>query len=291
MIKQQINVFLVKYIVFFSKISIIKTGELIMDFKIKNTNLIFNQAFSQVWKIKKYSYESIARPNYGLLYLFSGNITYTFDDGKIELKAGDIIYLPKNSNYVVEFDLKNGAVHDYLINFDVIGEEEFANKDKPTVVLTDRAGTLLDYFKDVVNVYNEKENPFLINSLFYLCLNSLQMAIQYKNSNQDRLMFEKAAKKLTENFEVSVDSISKELHISRSAFQKKFINYFGMSPVEYRTEKRLKKAEILLKTTDLPIKELSDSLGFYDTAYFYKTFKKAFAITPNEYRKAEKPHF
>lgn len=262
-----------------------------MDFEIKNTNLILNKAISQSWKVKKYSYESIARPDYGFLYLLSGNITYTFDDGKIELKSGDIIYLPKNSNYVVEFDLKKGAVQDYLINFDVIGEKEFANKDTPTVVLNDRTGTLLDYFKDVINAYNEKDKPFLINSLFYQSLNSLQTAIQYKNSNQDRLNFEKAARRLAENFEVSVDDIYKELHISRSAFQKKFIKYFGMSPVEYRTEKRLKKAKMLLETTDIPIKEISDTLGFYDTAYFYKMFKKAFAITPREYRKAVKPNF
>ncbi len=258
-----------------------------MDFKIKNTNLILNNALSQVWKIKKYSYESIVRPDHGFLYLFSGNITYNFDNCKIELNAGDVIYLPKNSNYVVDFDLKNGAVEDYLINFDVMEEKEFANIDKPTVVLNDRTGTLLDYFKDVINAYNEKDKPFLINSYFYLVLNALQTRLQYKNSNADLLTFEKAARRIVEDLDLSVDEVSKEMHMSRSAFQKKFIKYFGMTPIEYRTEKRLKKAKILLKTTDIPIKEISESLGFYDTAYFYKVFKKAFAITPKEYRAEE----
>ena len=64
-----------------------------------------------------------------------------------------------------------------------------------------------------------------------------------------------------------------------------------MPPVEYRSKKRLKKAKLLLETTDMPIKEVSDSLGFYDIAYFYKVFKKTFAITPKEYRETKKTIF
>ncbi len=262
-----------------------------MDFVFKNTNLVLNKAISQIWKIRKYSYKSIARPDHGLLYLFTGNIAYTFDDCKIELKPGDIIYLPKGSNYEVDFDLNNGAVENYLINFDVIGDADFTDISKPTLFLNDHSKVMLDCFKDTVNAYNEKDKPFLTNSLFYLCLNSLQAAIHYTDSRMERLIFEKAAGKLAENFEMSVDAISKEMHMSRSAFQKKFIQYFGISPIQYRVEKRLKKAKLLLETTDMPIKEISDALGFYDTTYFYKVFKKTYSITPKEHRTRDNPDF
>lgn len=262
-----------------------------MNFEIKNTNLVLNRAMSQVWKIKKYSYENVVRPDYGLLYLFSGNITYTFEDTRIELNPGDVIYLPKNSNYTVEFDLKNGVVEDYLINFDVVGSREFTDTDKPTCILNDYAGNLFDYFKDVVNSSYEKDKALLTNSYFYMCLNFLQTAIKYKNGDEDRLKFEKAAKKLVKEPKISVDDISRELHMSRSAFQKKFIQYFDMSPIEYRTEKRLKKAKMLLETTDIPIKEIADLLGLYDTAYFYKIFKKAYSVTPGQYRETLNPVF
>jgi len=169
-------------------------------------------------------------------------------------------------------------------------KKEFINLHKPTVILNDNTEVLLDYFKEVVDMYGDKDRLFLINSKFYFVLNFLQAAIQYKSRDADRFKFEKAAVKLGEDFELSIEDISKELYISRSTFQKKFIEYFGMPPVEYRTEKRLKKAKLLLETTDMPIKEVSKLLGFYDTAYFYKVFKKAFAITPKEYRKAEKPN-
>jgi AraC-like DNA-binding protein len=115
--------------------------------------------------------------------------------------------------------------------------------------------------------------------------------MQYENSEPDRLKFEKAARMLAENFELSVDGIAKEMYMSRSSFQKKFIRYFGMSPIEYRTKKRLKKAKLLLENTDIPIKEISDSLAFYDIAYFYKAFKREYGFTPNAYREIKKTFF
>ena len=262
-----------------------------MDFKTKNTDLILNKAIAQVWQIKKYSYKNIARPDLGILYLLSGNITYIFDGCKLNLKPGDIIYLPKGSNYEVVFDFEGGVVEDYLINFDVVDGKDFLNMYQPTIIFNDNTKVILDCFKDVVHAYHDREKSFLTNSLFYLCLNSLQTAIQFKNSTEEQLLFEKAANKLTENYEISIDKISKELHISRSSFQKKFILYFGLSPIEYRTEKRLKKAKRLLETTDMPIKEISDTLGFYDTAYFYKVFKKIYSITPSGYKKKKKTDF
>ena len=48
---------------------------------------------------------------------------------------------------------------------------------------------------------------------------------------------------------------------------------------------KLKKAQALLKTTDLPISVIADSLGFDDQLAFSKIFKKEYSISPSEYRK------
>lgn len=262
-----------------------------MGLEIKNTDLVFRKAISQLWKTKKYSYKSIARLDHGFLYLLNGKITYKFNERKVELKPGDIIYLPRGCHYEVEFDIENGVIEDYLINFDVIGDKAFADIHEPTCILKDCAGALTNAFKDVVNAYNEKDNPFLVNSLFYRCLYSLQTATQYADGNTEQLFFEKAARMVAENVDISVEDIAKDLHISRSAFRKKFIWHFGTSPIKYRNKKRLEKAKQLLEMTDMPIKEISDTLGFYDTAYFYKVFEKTYSITPKGYRETEKPNF
>ncbi len=189
----------------------------------------------------------------------------------------------------MNFDLRHGAVEDYLVNFDTASGATFTDLNVPTVVFRDQSGGLLYEFRDVVTAHNETERSFLTLSRFFACLHALQAAVQYKDRDDVRLALENAAERFAENDGLSVTDLAEELHMSRSAFQKKFVHCFGMAPVAYRTEKRLKKAIRLLETTDTPIKEIAASLGFYDTAYFYKVFKRAFSVTPNAYRDAQNP--
>ncbi|MBE6374353.1 MAG: helix-turn-helix domain-containing protein, partial [Lentisphaerae bacterium] len=48
---------------------------------------------------------------------------------------------------------------------------------------------------------------------------------------------------------------------------------------------RLAQAETLLRTTLLPLTEISDRCGFCDSNYFILCFRKRYKITPYRYRK------
>ena len=261
------------------------------DFIIKNTNLIFKKALFQIWGNESYSYKNASRREYGLLYLSKGLITYRINDYVIELKPGDIIYLPKGSNYEVDFDANNGKVENILINFDVIGNTEFVEIKKPICILNDRNKKIYEHFNNVLNTYNQKDKPLLTNSYFYLFLDTLEEELQSTNENKDILLFKQVAKQLAENSQISVNTICDNIHISRSVFQKRFKEYFGLSPIEYRTTNRIEKAKLLLETTDISIKEIVDILGYYDTAYFYKVFEKSTSHTPKQYRIKKKTNF
>nr|WP_253806583.1 helix-turn-helix domain-containing protein [Paenibacillus polymyxa] len=47
----------------------------------------------------------------------------------------------------------------------------------------------------------------------------------------------------------------------------------------------MKWAKQLLEVTDMPISQISDELGFNESGYFIKIFKKFEEITPSLYRK------
>ena len=53
---------------------------------------------------------------------------------------------------------------------------------------------------------------------------------------------------------------------------------------ELLQEKRLSKAAELLKSTNLPISEIAQSIGYENLTYFYKIFKTKYNTTPKEYR-------
>ncbi|MBP3394479.1 MAG: helix-turn-helix transcriptional regulator, partial [Lentisphaeria bacterium] len=59
----------------------------------------------------------------------------------------------------------------------------------------------------------------------------------------------------------------------------------GFSPMDYLLNLRLAKAEELLRTTSLPLTDISAKCGFYDSNYFGMQFRKRYDITPHRFRR------
>ncbi len=75
--------------------------------------------------------------------------------------------------------------------------------------------------------------------------------------------------------------------LSLSSFKRKFSTVYGTPPNKYFISKRLEKAQLLLRTTDLRISEVAYDCGYSDVGYFTKTFQKYYNCSPTNFR--EKP--
>ena len=58
----------------------------------------------------------------------------------------------------------------------------------------------------------------------------------------------------------------------------------GCKFTEILLEKRMGRASLLLKSTALPIEEISAMLGYSNHSNLYKAFKEYYGITPREYQ-------
>lgn len=83
---------------------------------------------------------------------------------------------------------------------------------------------------------------------------------------------------------LSVETISSTLGLSRVQMYRKVKQLTGQSPVEIIRVTRLKKAERLLKTTQMTVSEISYDVGFSSPSYFSKCFKDYFGVQPGEMR-------
>jgi AraC-like DNA-binding protein len=98
--------------------------------------------------------------------------------------------------------------------------------------------------------------------------------------------FAKAIKRLSApNDKTSVSELAASYSMSESHFIRQFKFYTGSTPLEYRSNKIITNAKSLLSGTDMPITDISESLGFDDPLYFSRFFKKRTGISPREYRK------
>lgn len=74
-------------------------------------------------------------------------------------------------------------------------------------------------------------------------------------------------------------------HVSTSHFSKLFSKEIGEGFSNFISRLKVQWSKQLLEKTDLTISQISDEMGFSDTGYFIKTFKKYETITPTAYRK------
>ena len=83
---------------------------------------------------------------------------------------------------------------------------------------------------------------------------------------------------------VSLDELSKELHISSKYLSALFNRETGSSITDFMQDIRVNEAKRLLTNTDLTYLEISNFLNFSSQSYFNCIFKKKTDLTPKEYR-------
>lgn len=69
------------------------------------------------------------------------------------------------------------------------------------------------------------------------------------------------------------------------AFSKFFKDHTKQNVMDYTIYLRISKAKELLRTTDLPLKDISEAVGYYNISSFTRRFKLNQGVTPSEYRK------
>lgn len=68
-----------------------------------------------------------------------------------------------------------------------------------------------------------------------------------------------------------------------------FKAHYGVSPTFYIVQKRMEEGKRLLKENNMKIKEVAEVLGYEDSLYFSKVFKRIVGMSPREYVRTEKP--
>lgn len=87
------------------------------------------------------------------------------------------------------------------------------------------------------------------------------------------------------NNDLSLKKLTDFSCMSKTTFHRFFKKELGMSPVEFIMHEKIKMAKALLNEPNIQINQVSYELGFDDSNYFIRLFKKHEGITPKQYQK------
>lgn len=76
--------------------------------------------------------------------------------------------------------------------------------------------------------------------------------------------------------------------VSPATLIKQFVNETGQTIVQYRNEKRMEYASLLLKDYKLTIAAVANTVGISNPSHFALEFKKKFGVSPKEFSKRHK---
>lgn len=88
---------------------------------------------------------------------------------------------------------------------------------------------------------------------------------------------------LDQNFtsEIDIEKVAVESNISQYHFFRLFKTVFGVSPYQYLKQKRLFKAQELLRSHRMPLAQLALEVGYSDIFSFSKAYKQQFGYAPS----------
>ena len=81
----------------------------------------------------------------------------------------------------------------------------------------------------------------------------------------------------------SVETMSRDMRMSRTHLYKKMMALTGLSPQEFIRSMRLKRGAMLLNSSQLTISEIAFMVGFNNPKYFTRHFKNEFGVLPSKY--------
>lgn len=150
----------------------------------------------------------------------------------------------------------------------------------------DTSSESLRYY-DVFELSRCRRVTDLLEILRSLCADIL--AKEEQNAPREQSISRKVMDYIREHFtepELSMGVVAESCGISAARLSLEFKEQIGVHPSDYLLLMRLEKAKELLAGTEMPVQDVSVSVGYYDVSGFIRRFKRHTAATPAQYRQS-----
>lgn len=124
-----------------------------------------------------------------------------------------------------------------------------------------------------------------LNILLTQMLRKSNAMMEYKEIDN---MWRELLDYIEENLEskLSLYALAQKCFYNPSYFSRIFKEKFGMSLIEYITQKRLDHAVELLESSELSVEQIAQKVGFSDRNSFHHAFSRCYGLTPLQFRKS-----
>lgn len=224
------------------------------------------------------------RHSHAFVYILSGSCSYNFNNEyEFTVNTGDILYLAHNAEYAMNVHTPNYRYIycDFELNDNILR--------KSNVYTPQNTSDTENQFIKLVKAYNVPSR-----ASFSKCISIIYNIYSMLVAEEDKVFKQVTEEKIIKAKEyidtnyfkdtLSISFLADDAEISEVYFRKLFKEKYHISPAQYITSTRIKKAKQLLNYRFLSLEECAHKCGFSTVQYFCRVFKKTTGMTPTEYR-------
>ncbi len=243
-----------------------------------------------------------------LVYNAAGTCRISVSGSEYPLTDGDLLLIPTGEIHEITASSKNGK--QYFIQFNISTLDGFGgiNDIRPFMERTTRISRseepalqssiemcILQLIRENENkdyAYALSINARIFDIIVLISRNHIRSFLSGNNSSNKKIaglqQINKAFEYIEKNFpqQVTLKDASNAAGFSVYYFSRLFKEYTGQSFLSYLNTYRVKHAEKLLKSTELPILDIAMESGFNSLTTFNRIFKRVKGCSPTFYRRA-----
>ncbi|WP_400243590.1 AraC family transcriptional regulator [Niallia sp. JL1B1071] len=225
-----------------------------------------------------------------LLICLDGNGTIEIDNSlSIHLNSGEAFCIPAKKNHRYFADKKNPWSIMWFHFHTECGElYNLETLQKVHIDSIERLVRIQNNFAELLDL-SEKETSFsnLLCSSNYilLILTDVYLTREEPIDKQNKLL-QQCIDYIHQNYDknISLDELANIVEISPSHLSAIFKKYTQKSPIDYLIQHRIEMACMYLKLTELKLYEIAHKVGYQDSFYFSRLFKKNTGNSPKKYK-------
>ena len=214
-----------------------------------------------------------------LLLMLDGMLRFTEDGVPVKLTRGEY-YIQQRGLFQDAPDVSHSPYYFYLHFGDCIWNDEAPTL--PRRGLFDPEA-LLPLLRELNDAENEDAPRMVKNGLLCTVLSHLYR--EQARSERD-ILADHMVRRLTQDLQnpPTLAQLSEEFHFSENYLIRIFRDAMGITPHAYVAAARIRKAKLLLSTSNITADRVAYECGFADYAHFYRMFRRQIGCSPKEYR-------
>lgn len=223
----------------------------------------------------------------GELLLLSQHVEHAIDRAELADVAVNIMVLPQFFDYALELIGPDNVLGQFVISC-------LQSRDTAMGYLHFQVAEVLPIQNLMENLIwslqskqrNYRQLSQVTMGLLFLQLLNHTHLLDFAQTDSAHVLVTEALREIEENYQnASLSQLAQRRGVSVAYVSRLVRSATGKTFKEMLQEKRLTKAAVLLRTTGLTVGEIIAALGYDNTSYFYRIFRKKYGIVPKEYRK------